>query len=201
MFKRILFMISILFLLLCDTVFAYVSDNFETVEEAEEWAKEIGIEYYDDANYFNCYDENFDVFYNESNDVYLDFIEGESITEGLGEVLLNRGYTYSDGIWSDEYGFYYEDSWEYMSWDEAEELYDESGANHCEECENIIEDRYSDHDESCPNNPQREVEREEKETRKEDTRTEQNETVVIVVVVIGVLAILSYLEKRKQRKN
>lgn len=199
--QKMLITTILLSYLLCGTAFAYVSDEFETFEEAEEWAKKIGTEYYGDPNYFNCYDETFDVFYNESNGVYLDFIDMESISEGIGEVLLNRGYTYSDGIWSDGDGFYYEDSWEYMSWDEAQALCEEYGVDYCGECENIIEDRYSDHDEDCPNNPQREIEMEEAETRKEESRKETNEAIVAMAVIAGVLWLINYLDKRKMRKK
>lgn len=196
MVQKVLITIILLSFLLCGTAAAYVSDEFETWEEAEEWAEKIGTEYYEDPDYFNCYDETFDVFYNESSGIYLDFIEEESITEGIGEVLLNRGYTYSDGIWSDGYGFYYEDSWEYMSWDEAQALYDEYGVDYCPECENIIEDS-SDHDEDCPNNPQREIEREEAERRKED----RNEAIIVLAVTFVVLPLICSLGTGKKRKK
>ena len=201
MIQKVLSMIVFLSLLFCSTASAYVSDEFESLDDAEEWAKEIGIEYYEDPDYFNCYDETFDVFYNESDDVYLDFIDGESITEGLEEVLSNRGYTYSDGIWSNEDGFYYEDSWEYMSWDEADALYDASEVEYCDECGNIIEDKYSDHDKDCPNNPQREEEREDREAMEEDAREERRDVIVIVAVIVGALVIINYLDKRKRREK
>lgn len=204
MAQKILLTIILLSFLLCGTASAYVSDEFETLEEAEEWAEKIGMEYYEDPDYFNFYDETFDVFYNESNGVYLDFIEGEWISEGIGEVLLSRGYTYSDGIWIDGDGFYYEDSWEYMSWDEAQALYEEYGVDYCGECENIIEDRYSDHDEDCPNNPNRESGKGKVETREEESFEEPVLEYIIVSLVLAfpfLLCIICHIrDKIKIRK-
>ena len=162
--------IIICILLFINHVSAAVLYEFGNLEDAKEWVREIGTEYSEDSDYFDSYNEQLDVFYNSDDMIYLDFVDGEVVFESVGELLESRGYTYSDGIWSDGEGFYYEDSWNYMSWSEAEEEAREAGISYCPECERVIYES-GDHSEECPESP---INREQSDLKAEASRENQD---------------------------
>ena len=64
--------IIICILLFINHVSAAVLYEFGNLEDAKEWVREIGTEYYEDSDYFDSYNEQLDVFYNSDDMIYLD---------------------------------------------------------------------------------------------------------------------------------
>jgi len=90
-----------------------------------------------------------DCLYDADTDRYAD--ESGTIYDSLSEYMEGMGYTHDpdSGIWEDSEGFYYEDSWTYMSWEEAAQVAEEAGVSICSDCENEICDGEG-HAEGCP---------------------------------------------------
>lgn len=167
-------------------------------------ARSVGYEEYGDYNFFSHYDPDLEVFFNDYGDIYLDVTrEDIAIGVGFGEILRSRGYLYSDGIWYDEYGYYYEGSWEYSSWDQLEKEMEDAGVDICDECGNVIADKYEDHSDYCPNNPYV-IEEQEAEEAREEARKESIESIIWSGVFLfgfyGIFSFIDYLDRRKFKK-
>lgn len=172
-------------------------------EEDIQMVREVAVEHYEDPNYFDCYDPELDVFFNEPGGVYLD-ISGGSVNFGLGfgEILSGRGYQFSEeaGIWYNDVGYYYDYSWEYVTWEELEEEMENAGVYICDECENAITDSNEDHREDCSNHPAVIEAREAEEREKEKKEEAVNSLLWFSALAgggVGISYFVNYLGKRK----
>lgn len=130
-----------------------------------------------------------DCLYDEETGRYAD--ENGTIYDNLSEYMESMGYTYYPDarIWSDSEGFYYEDSWVYMSWEEAEEVAEENGVYICPDCEEVVYERES-HLEECG------AERTEQEGTEEHTQGSPKIFLACAFLIAAVFCTVHFLRKR-----
>ena len=81
--------IIICILLFINHVSAAVLYEFGNLEDAKEWVREIGTEYYEDSDYFDSYNEQLDVFYN--SDDMIQTLLMEKLSSKVLESFLKAG--------------------------------------------------------------------------------------------------------------
>ena len=110
------------------------------------------------------------------------------------EAYEAHGYTYhADGdLWIGDYGYLVDGEYH---------AYPEDVPDYCNDCENIIEDRYNDHDEDCVNNPNMKEVQEAAETKEESQDNFLAVIFWIFVLIAGMCAVFSFLGRLGRKKN